>query len=237
MLCLRSDTNQTNALFKTSKALDADDVRFIADIAGALPEGSTALDIGANFGVFSLAMAYKMADKGGIVHAFEAQRIIAYMLAGSVALNSIENVHVHHAAVGNSDGEIDIPNFDYRKESSFGSIEFGSEQREYIGQVRRAASGDKVPVVRIDDMKLSNVGLVKLDVEGMETDVLRGAARMFERDKPWVLLEWIKSDKAELARFFEKMGYQVFLAGLNLLCIPPATEIKINHSLPCWDAA
>lgn len=234
MLVNRYDTNQTNALIKTTQAFDAGEVKLFADLALRLPAGSTFLDIGANFGVFSMAVAPVLAARGGQVHAFEAQRIIAYMLCGSVALNSLENLHVHHAAVGDAAGQIDIPAFDYGVASSFGSIEFGGEQKEFIGQPRQGASGEKVSLVRIDDLNFTQVGLVKIDVEGMEEAVLRGAATTLARDRPWVLIEWLKSDRAALAGFFENLGYAVFRAGGNLFCVPPQPAFAIQHSLPSW---
>lgn len=234
MLVNRNDTNQTNALFKTSQAFDAGEVQLFVDLAARLPEGGTFLDIGANFGVFSLAVAQVLRHRRGTVHAFEAQRIIAYMLCGTVALNSLENLHVHHAAVGDQAGNLDIPAFDYRKPSSFGSIEFGGQQKEFIGQPRGAQSSGRVPCVRVDDLALQQVQLIKIDVEGMEDAVLRGARATIARDLPWALVEWIKSDRAALAGFFEQLGYRVHRLGGNLLCVPPNTPITINQDLPDW---
>lgn len=235
MLVNRYDTNQANALFKTAEAFDRAEVQLFIDLAGRLPAGTTCLDIGANFGVFSLAVAQVLAARGGKVHAFEAQRVIAYMLCGTTALNSLENLYVHHLAVGDTaGGSIDIPSFDYRKVSSFGSIEFGGTQNEYIGQPVQAPSGDKVALCRIDDLGFAHVGLVKIDVEGMEAAVLRGAATLLARDRPWVLVEWLKSDRAELAGFFEQLDYKVYRLGGNLLCVPPNTPIAMQTEMPDW---
>jgi FkbM family methyltransferase len=235
MLVNRYDTNQANALFKTAEAFDRAEVQLFIDLAARLPEGTTFLDIGANFGVFSLAVAQVLAQRGGKVHAFEAQRVIAYMLCGTTALNSLENLYVHHLAVGDTaGGKIDIPSFDYRKVSSFGSIEFGGTQNEYIGQPPQAPSGDQVALCRIDDFGFENVGLVKIDVEGMEAAVLRGAATLLARDHPWVLVEWLKSERAGLAGFFENLQYRVYRLGGNLLCVPPNTPITIQNDMPDW---
>ena len=70
MLVNRYDTNQANALFKTSEAFDRAEVQLFIDLANRLPEGATFLDIGANFGVFSLAVAQVLAQRGGQVRAF-----------------------------------------------------------------------------------------------------------------------------------------------------------------------
>ncbi|MEY3202152.1 MAG: hypothetical protein RIR70_1702 [Pseudomonadota bacterium] len=234
MLINRHDTNQANALIKTGRAFDAGEVQLLCDLAMRLPEGTTFLDIGANFGAFSLPMAQVLAPRGGVVHAFEAQRVIAYMLCGTVVLNSLANFFVHHMAVSDQEGEIDIPAFDYHQPASFGSIEFGAEQKEFIGQKRLPANGDRVPQKSIDQLHLPAVRLMKIDVEGMEMAVLRGAKNTIETHRPWVLIEWIKSDRAALAGFFEALQYKVFRVGGNLLCMPPDSPISITPQLPDW---
>ena len=102
----------------------------------------------------------------------KAQRMIAYMLAGTTVLNAVENLYVFHKAIGARAAVISIPRFDYNKISSFGSVEFGSEQREYIGQPRMAQpdKNEKVDVCPIDDLGLEKVHLIKIDIEGMELE-------------------------------------------------------------------
>jgi FkbM family methyltransferase len=170
----RFDTNQTNALLKTSAAIDAQEVQMMAALAARLPPGSTVLDMGANFGLYTLAMAKACVANGCTVHSFEAQRVIAYMVCGTLALNAVENAIVHHLAVGAHEGEIDIPKFDYRQVASFGSVEFGEHQKEFIGQPRQA-SVEKVRQVSLDALGLHNVKLMKIDIEGMEEAALQGA--------------------------------------------------------------
>jgi FkbM family methyltransferase len=164
------------------------------------------------------------------LHAFEAQRVIAYMVCGTLALNAVENVIVHHLAVGATEGEIDIPKFDYRQNSSFGSVEFGSQQNEFIGQPRQASS-EKVRQISLDSMRLQNVRLMKIDIEGMEEAALQGAQHTIERDRPLCLVEWIKSDKAALVQFFKQRGYTVLDYGMNILCLPSAESFPFQYSL------
>ncbi|MEN9712504.1 MAG: hypothetical protein RLY90_765, partial [Pseudomonadota bacterium] len=97
MLVNRFDINQTGALLKTGRATDAEKVEFAVRVCENSPPSSIALDIGANFGTYSLAMARAMQKLGGRVYAFEAQRIIYYMLCGSVSLNSLENCYPQFA--------------------------------------------------------------------------------------------------------------------------------------------
>jgi FkbM family methyltransferase len=226
----RFDTNQTNALVKTTSAIDTNEIAVMAQLASQLPQGSTIVDMGANFGLYTLAMARACAPRGCTVNAFEAQRVIAYMVCGTLALNSVENAVVHHLAVGAAAGEIDIPKFDYRQISSYGSVEFGAEQKEFIGQPRQAST-EKVRQVSLDSMQLSNVRLMKIDIEGMEEAALEGAKGTIERDRPLCLVEWIKSDKAALVAFFKQRGYTVLDWGMNLLCLPSPEALPFQHTL------
>lgn len=223
VLVNRYDTNQTDALLKTGFAWDKKEIDLFCQIAAKLPEGSVFLDVGANFGLYSLAVAHVLRTRGGRVIAYEAQRMLAYMIAGTAALNGLENLQVTHCAVGSEAGKIDIPGFDYRTVSSFGSVEFGATQREYIGQPRNAAS-EQVDVVSLDSFNLSHVHLLKIDVEGMECAVLDGASQLISSHQPLILIEWIKSDKAALRDQLLSYGYQVHEWETNFLCLTPEQQ-------------
>ncbi len=226
----RFDTNQTNALIKTTSAIDTNEIAVMAQLASQLPLGSTVVDMGANFGLYTLAMAKACAPRACTVHAFEAQRVIAYMVCGTLALNAVENAVVHHLAVGAHESEIDIPKFNYRQISSYGSVEFGTEQKEFIGQPRQAST-EKVRQVTLDSMNFADVRLMKIDIEGMEEAALAGAQGTIERDRPLCLVEWIKSDKAALVAFFKQRNYTVLDWGMNLLCLPSTDAFPFQHSL------
>lgn len=220
MLVNRFDINQTNALLKTSRATDAMKVDFAVRVCNNASAGSVALDIGANFGTYSLAMANALKKLGGKVYSFEAQRIIYYMLCGSVSLNSLENCYPQFACVGNSNEPISIPKFDYSQVMNFGSIEFGSEvQTEKLHQMR-GVSEEQVQQIRIDDMGLKNVCYAKIDVEGMEEQVLLGALETLKASKPVLQVEIIKSNQSMIASYLSPLGYKIYLTSGDLICIP-----------------
>lgn len=162
--------------------------------------------------------------------------MFAYMVSGSAALNGLENLYVHHMAVGGESTKIPAPQFDYTQLSSFGSVEFGKEQKEFIGQPRliRPEREEYVDVVRLDDFNYHNVHLLKIDVEGMEEAALAGARRIIEMDKPVMYVEWLKASKERLVGFCKERGYRVFEWGMNLLCIhrDKYTSYNVNVQLP-----
>ena len=229
MLVNRHDINQTNALFKTGLAIDHGEIAMLAQILQRLGTDLTVLDIGANFGSYTLALARCVGPRGK-VHAFEPQRIIFNMLAGSVALNSLTNVFCHHVALGDREGKLEIPQFDYSQPLNFGSIEFAPEQREPLHQARRhdPQQVEYVPLTTLDRFELGEVHLMKIDAEGMEAQVLDGAADTLRKCRPVIYLEFLKSDKAALQRRVAALDYAVYENGMNFLCIPAELKERIS---------
>jgi len=184
-------------------------------------DGVVAFDCGANIGVHTIEWARFMHGWGSVV-AIEAQERIYYALAGNIAINNCFNATVINAAVGSAVGVMHIPNPDYLKPSSFGSLELKPrEKNEFIGQ---PVSYDpehchQVPVVSIDSFNLPRLDFIKIDVEGMELDVLEGAKLAVAQHRPQMLIESIKSDKDEIIAFLESYGYDFFEAGINILAV------------------
>ncbi|MEA2727940.1 MAG: hypothetical protein QOF70_2415 [Acetobacteraceae bacterium] len=224
MIVHRLDDAQGMHLFRHGRANAHGEIMLLADILSHAPSGGrVVIDVGANFGTFSLALS-RLVGAGGKVIAFEPQRIIYYMLAGTMALNCAINVHCINAAVGDAPGSLEVPQFDYFSPLSFGSVEFGPEQRETLTQPRQhdAASIEFIPVVTIDSLGLERVDLLKIDAEGMEMEVLRGAEKTIERCRPVIYAEWLKVGEIELRERLEALGYFVQNCRLsdNFLAIP-----------------
>ncbi|MTJ79543.1 MAG: FkbM family methyltransferase [Telmatospirillum sp.] len=229
MLVNRFDINQTNALVKTMHAVDHRDIGLLVQLLDVFPENRVFIDIGANLGTYTLGIARHVGPKGKVI-SFEAQRILSYMLAGSIALNGLTNVYCYNRAVGRNHATIEIPQFDYNKPLNFGSVEFGGEQREQLHQERqhRDDSIDYVEVIPLDSLSLPQVNIIKIDVEGMEADVLEGAKDTLRRCRPILYVEYIKSDRDGLIRAVEGLDYVVHILPGNLLCVPRELSSKIS---------
>lgn len=164
--------------------------------------GQTALDIGANIGAHTVPLAQRVGT-GGQVLAFEPQRIPYYCLCANVVLNNLTNVVCHQAAVGDAAGTLSVPELDYQAEDNFGGIEL---TRDY-GSCRKYA----VPVVRIDVLRLDACHFMKIDVEGMEKEVLAGAVETIRRFQPILYVEDDRAEKsAELRALLEDLGYELY---------------------------
>jgi FkbM family methyltransferase len=183
-------------------------------------DGVVAIDGGANIGVFSIEWGRHMYGWGRVM-SFEAQEVVYYALAGNIALNNCLNVRARLAALGETCGELAVPQPNYFRPSSFGSLELRpSADPESIGQPVSYApeACSMVPVVTLDSLALDRLDLVKIDVEGMELEVLRGGQSILARHHPVLYVEVAKSDRVAIGDLLGALGYRVIEAGsMNIL--------------------
>jgi FkbM family methyltransferase len=173
----------------------------VAIFRQACRAGDVVLDVGANIGTHTLAMA-ALVGGGGRVFAFEAQRVVFQTLCANVALNSLDHVECVHAAVGAENGTIQLADLRTDVPQNFG----GAALDQIPGQVR-------TPLITLDAhlAGLSRLRLMKIDVEGMELDVLRGAVDLIKRLRPVVYMENDRPGKNEaLIDFIRSLGYRAY---------------------------
>ena len=165
--------------------------------------GQTVLDVGANIGAHTVPLA-QLVGRGGRVLAFEPQRTVFYALCGNVAQNNLNQVRCYHAAVGERAGVIAVPEIDADAEFNFGGLALSSAPA--------GVEASEVTMLRIDDLKLSACDLIKIDVEGMERDVLLGAQETVRRFRPLLYVEDDRPDKSPaLHALLTSLGYEFFV--------------------------
>lgn len=149
--------------------------------------GRLALDIGANEGFWSRELAGRFEE----VHAYEPQPGLT---------SAPENVLIFNIAVGASSGEAVLKRYG---DSAHATI----VEREDVGYGPLLAT-DVVDLIALDDYYGDDVSFVKIDVEGAEVDVLRGARKMLARSLPTLLVE-IHSAQAR-RQVVELMGDYIY---------------------------
>ncbi|MDD7911503.1 FkbM family methyltransferase [Pseudovibrio exalbescens] len=165
-----------------------------------LTRGDLVLDIGANIGNHTLYLA---AATGCNVIAFEPNPILATPLQRSIDLNDLgERVSLIAKGVGSEEAK---GVFKVSKPDNL-----GAQMLTLIDTANESDSeGRAVDVVPLDSMSFaSRVKAIKVDVEGMELDVLRGARELIARDQPSLFIE--SQNEAEFAKiheFLEPWGY------------------------------
>jgi FkbM family methyltransferase len=149
-----------------------------AVIDSILRPGDTVVDAGANFGHFSL-IASRKAGPTGHVHAFEPMPQMADRLRRNLHTNGADNVTVNVAALGEQPGTATIhvpPPGVPSGHASLGEVGF------------QAAQKVECPVVPLDDYLckagIEHVDLLKVDVEGSELRLLKGARQMLSSANP-----------------------------------------------------
>ena len=191
-------------------------------------DGVVAVDCGANIGVRTVEWSKGMTGWGTVV-AIEAQQRIYYALAGNITINNCFNAHAIYAAAGAQEGTLRIPAPNYLTPSSFGSLELRqSAKNEFIGQ-QIDYSDSKLTAVRmltIDGLGFNRLDLLKIDVEGMELEVLAGAKNTVQRFLPIIIVERLKTPIDELSGVLASHGYERFTLGLNLLAIHPSDPTR-----------
>lgn len=193
--------------------------------------GDVAVDVGANIGTVALFLSAAV-GAGGVVHAFEPVAETFHALCGNMALNARQNVKCVQAVIGRAEGDIDPPRLDFGTPANFGAVSL-------LGRGR----GD-VAVHALDGLDLPACQLLKIDVEGMEIDVLEGASGLLRRCRPVVYAENKPGPASarvigflaargyglywHFARFFRPDNFRgrtrnVFgdLGDINMLCLPP----------------
>lgn len=219
---------QADALIKTGATHIESELRNIFAVANILPSGSIAIDAGANIGFVAVPLSNWLREKGGIVHAFEVQRMFYYALCGTVALNDISNLRVHNLGLGDAKKTLKVPIQNYGEPKDFGTVSLKDQDK--------IADFETIEIVKIDDLGLDRLDFLKIDVEGMEIDVLAGGRETIRKCRPWCWIEYWMVDKTLLKKEFEGLGYEIYVMDqLNVLCAPSeklsASQLQIQAPL------
>jgi FkbM family methyltransferase len=189
--------------------------------------GVVAVDCGANIGVHTVEWARHMHGWGSVI-AIEAQEVIFYSLCGNIVINNCLNTRAFLAVVGKEKATMQIPVPDYCHPANFGSLELRQlASSQFIGQKIKYSEDacQTVDVIRIDDLEISRLDLLKIDVEGMEMDVLEGGEKTITAHRPAMIVEVIKSDWNMLVSYLSEHRYLYYPFERNILAVHESDPI------------
>jgi FkbM family methyltransferase len=187
--------------------------------------GDVFVDIGANLGLFSL-QASSLGGAQSRVYSFEPQPRAAAALRSSAASNGLDTITVVEMVVGASEG--DVPFFIPFSGSGVGSLSrvHASQASGALEVIRQSTSLD----VYFSSVAVDRVDLIKIDVEGFEGDVLKGAKETLRRFSPniWfeinpAALQTAGRSQGECISLLESCGYRTFFDIATLWSRAPQT--------------
>ncbi|GJD51610.1 hypothetical protein OPKNFCMD_4365 [Methylobacterium crusticola] len=172
-------------------------------LSHAVRPGDTVLDVGANVGSHAIAFA-RLVGGAGRVLAIDGQRRASDLLALNLLLNGAGNVTRIEGLVGRETGILHLEG--EGSPENLGCMSF----RDSVGRSERGASALPIALFSIDSLALPACRLVKIDVEGMELDVLAGAAQTIARHRPVIYFEQTSDTNfVEIATLLEEAGYRL----------------------------
>lgn len=189
----------------------------IAEIMSAnIRSGCIVIDIGANIGASTIPLAKKFPDS--IFYVIEPHPEVFTDLKENISINRLKNIRLFNVAVSNVSERIDF----YAQKSISGEINMGlssSKLNKDIGEHEKIV----VKSIRLDDLlenKDQTVGIIKIDTQGSEIEVLKSAYNLISKDRPIIIFEFETeyfSDEEERLKntefildFFSELGYKIY---------------------------
>jgi FkbM family methyltransferase len=186
--------------------------------------GMIIFDIGANMGDTALHFAKLIGEKGAVL-AFEPDEKNYKRATRNISANEMTNISLHNIGLGHLNGTLKL----YRVNS------------ENLGMNRILNTPSDLPykiieVQKLDDYisknKISKIDLIKIDVEGFEMNVLKGASGLLKTIRPLLFIEIDEenlkeqnSSTSSLIDYLNELGYLVYHSETNRLL-----TIKDNFS-------
>lgn len=184
------------------QGFESEDIRAVLKL---LPENPVVLDIGANFGIYSILIASSFETSQ--VHSFEPVPHTASLFRSNINRNHVgSRITINNVAVGSEPGHLLITIDRY-------AGNYLLTDNSYNGNVQ------EVPVIRLDDYvaekDLQRIDFIKCDVEGAELLVMKGARQTLTRMRPIIMLEiaeeWTRRfgySAADIKAYMQDAGYE-----------------------------
>jgi FkbM family methyltransferase len=170
-------------------------------------------DVGANYGFLSLVWAKATLKRNGFVFCFEPSPTVSKITEKNIFINGLNNTKLLKKAVGNMNGSIKI---------------YDSLTTSNIEPTDNSKPVD-VEIITLDmfsDLEqIEKVDLIKIDVDGIELDILNGAKKVLEKYKPILIVE--TNDDSRILEFLWSLDYTI----LNMKLKKVKKDENIPHNI------
>ncbi|GGE19895.1 FkbM family methyltransferase [Psychroflexus salis] len=216
-LNLKISTNQTSYISKQLFWEGSENYEYTPIFKSILKETKTFIDIGANFGYYSL-LAAKL-NKNIKVFAFEPSPGPFVYLKENIKINKLKNIEVFKLALSDFSGLLDFYEVRNRKYKNVPNLsgEHNTGSKKHLNTNKIKVKCEKLDsIFRGDDIE--KIDLIKIDVEGSENQVIIGAIEIIRKVKPTIICEILEQKKAELIeKKLISLGYLIYVHHNNKL--------------------
>lgn len=172
-------------------------------LASLLGDGDDVIEVGSNIGSHTVGLSKAVGPTGKVI-AIEAQPAIFRVLNANLALNGLSNVTTHAIGCSDSRGTMIAPIIDYTvaREHNSGAV-----------SLTQNGTGAPIPVFPLDELveDMPHLRLLKIDVEGMEQQVLQGANQLIAKRRPMLYVENDRIEKSNaLIEWIMSLDYKLW---------------------------
>ena len=230
------DTNIGNVVKQTSSM----NIVQSYEMQSILNQGEVFVDVGANLGSYTVPMG-EWLGPSGIVIAIEPFRWLYQLLNSNIAQNGLMNCWTFQIGLSDSLSREDLLQPNLRYFSSPGGVRVGGQNETPVDTKKQLYDlewgTETVDIWTLDEVvfkgsvfasrkRNAQVDLVKIDVEGMEINVIKGARRVLTELRPIVWVEnvdYFEKQDVSFLQLMESFAYSCWKslnAGNDLICEP-----------------
>ncbi len=207
-------------------------------LTNLLEAGDTFIDVGGHVGYFSMLAAHAVGREGH-VYTFEPEAANARHIREHIALNGVTNVQLFEQAVGDEPGEAELH---VNADNTGGHALWDVGEHPHNAESRRRQEVRRVPRGTLSQLLEQTLGqrirLVKIDVEGSEVRVLKGAMLLLmAREVPFVICEInefalrkMGASGQGMRAFMQACGYHCYRMSAEEPCLIPFPPAEIHES-------
>jgi FkbM family methyltransferase len=161
------------------------------------------IDAGAFIGTHSIAFSSMVGELGKVL-AFEPRKNIAEILGKNSSISTYKNIEVMKFALGSKSGIAKINLSPTSEQRNFGAM---SLTESLIDD----DAFEEVKLITIDSLNLEKIDFIKVDVEGMESEVVNGAKKTIGKNRPFIFIECNSIDSVEpFMKWCKKEMYKIY---------------------------
>jgi FkbM family methyltransferase len=159
--------------------------KFISELSSEM----NIIDVGAHVGFTTCKFSKHF--KNGIIYSFEPSKISYSYLIKNIDLNMLNNVKHYNLAVGDKECNVGLTN----------------NKNLFLNEID--IDGTDVKMITIDSLKLENIGMIKIDAEGFEIQVLKGLDDTIKINKPILFIEIHNHKYNEYENYLKSINYKI----------------------------